>query len=259
MKVLIFILIITILSSCEKNHFEKKYDKSSNEENLKELSKLIIETDFKILKSYITECEKKGIYLDDNTYQELILEAKKNHIQKLEIKKEKEKLIEQTKLLCSKEWTEKEVALLIRISDKTEESIDKAKEKLNFGLIGIKGVEIEYSIETNIYGTFLKGILGGSFKNTYTGKNRRFEKYYPNGTFSSYLKKDSLNTTYIGDWKFTQINKLSKSIGSGTSGMYKKRYISSTIVLLNKKTFLFYEDFNQPIITSIEMEHKNTN
>lgn len=53
MKKLIFILTIIILSSCKQNYFEKKYDKSSNEDNLKELSILIIETDFKMLKNYI--------------------------------------------------------------------------------------------------------------------------------------------------------------------------------------------------------------
>lgn len=259
MKKLIFILTIIILSSCEQNYFEKKYDKSSNEDNLKELSRIIIETDFKVLKNYIAECETNSIYLNEKSYEELLLEAKKSYSKKLTLKKEKEKLIEQTKLLCSQEWTEKEMALLVRISDKTEESIEKAKEELNFGLLGFKGVEMEYRVETNKYGTFLKGILGGSFKKTFTGKNRSFEKYYPNGSFKSYYKKDSLNTTYLGDWKFTNTNEFSKSIGSGTSGFYKKRYIHSIIILLNEKTLLFYEDFNESIITSIEMEPKTIN
>ncbi|NJB35292.1 hypothetical protein [Croceivirga sp. JEA036] len=255
MKKLVLLIVITILSSCKQNYFEKKYDKASNEANLKEVSKLISETDFNLLKNYIATSKLKNKDLEEHTYQELLLKAKDEYAQQVELKKEKEKIRRNTKYLCSKEWTEKEMALLIRLTDTTEASIAQAKEQLALGISGFKGLDMQYSIETNTYGTFLKGILGGSFRSTFTGDNRSFEKFYENGTFKSYRKKDSVNTTYIGDWNFNEANQLSRSIGSGTTGMYKKQYITYTIVMLNENTLLYYEDFNQPIITAIEMEH----
>ena len=255
MKKLVLVLVGVILTSCTTNYLEKKYDTSSNSDNLKEISNLIPEADFKILKDYIADSESKYINLGENTYQNLLLKAQETYREKELLKKEAEEKEKLTTFLCTEEWTQEDYAIQIKIPSDSEENVNNAKELLNMGIIGFKGVELIYSVEKNVYGTFLKAKLGGGFEKTYSGKNRSFKKYYPDGTFINYFKNDSLNA-YKGSWEFTDTNYISESQPERLIGRFRKKNMYHKIILLDEKTFLFYNDFDKDIITSIKMVHQ---
>ena len=255
MKKLVLVLVGVILTSCTTNYLEKKYDSSSNSDNLKEISNLIPEADFKILKEYIADSESKYINLGENTYQNLLLKAQDTYREKELLRKEAEEKEKLTTFLCTEEWTQADYALLIKIPSDSEENVKNAKELLNMGIIGYKGVELIYSVEKNKYGTFLKAKLGGGFEKTYSGNNRSFKKYYADGTFINYFKNDSLNA-YKGSWEFPDTNYISESRSESIIGRFRKKNRYHKIALLDEKTFLFYEDFDKNIITSIKMVHQ---
>jgi len=267
-KILATLITITLLS-CSSG-LEKRYEKSTKETDLNQVSEQISTQHFEILNTYITELENKNNNLNKKTYQTILDEAlEANYIKQEKIEEEKRKeekrveeeknkkiLQEKTKLLCSSKWIVNDYAFQIEIPDESEENIQLAKDMLNQSMF-FKDSKLSFAIEKNSKGVFVKGLFDEKVKKIFTGNNKRWKKYETDGTYVEQIGGSSIT----GKWEFIDNNTIKESRPSESPlKRNKNEFFNLEINTLNNNTLSFYEkeinylNQNSVVSTSIVMK-----
>jgi len=217
-KIAIILLILTV--SC-KSGLEKKYNKSSKEKDLIEISEQISLEDLKLLADYISKLEHSQQPIDNETYKGLLYHAtfeEKERLSIIEEEKEEEKRKEKqeeeerilkleatkkTEILCAHKWRMKEYSFVLESSEE---------------LSGIKMTDEVFKSE-----------------------DKGWTKYADDGTFKT-------DNGRKGTWEFVAVNKIRETVEpSPHFGLSKKEVYSLYIKVLDKNTFKY-----------IRVEHSST-
>ncbi|WP_340199074.1 hypothetical protein [Ascidiimonas sp. W6] len=266
-SVKIFYVVALVISTSCKSGLDKKYQKSSLEQDLENISEQVSKQDLILVRDYIGELEANNISVENKTYFDLLIEAENSDRErKRKIEEEKQLLLEQknkkiadsfVKILSSKKWIVTDYAFQLEIPDDSEKNIEIAKNILNKAMF-LKDETVSVSVKKVSAKTIVEG-RNERFTRLFSHNGKRWKKYLADGTF----EENSEDKTIKGTWELTDVNEIQekKKTYNPTNPM-KADIVYLEIKKLNDKFFNFvqtkydYLNPNSRVSVYISMEAK---